>query len=97
MSLTGKQKRHLRSLGNGLKVSAVIGRGGINTNNVSEINDAFIDFELLKVKLIKNEEVDRKELAQAVAKKTGAELIQVMGQSILLYKANKENPYIKLP
>lgn len=97
MSLTGKQKRYLRSLGNRLKVCAVIGRGGVNSNNIAEINDAFIDSELIKVKLIKSDDVDRKELANKVAKKSGAELVQVLGQSILLYKESIEEPLIKLP
>ena len=97
MTLTGKQKRHLRSLGNRLRVCAVIGRGGVNSNNIAEIKDAFIDSELLKVKLIKSEDVDRKEVAQEVAKKSGSTLVQVLGQSILIYKEDKENPEIKFP
>ncbi len=97
MTLTGKQKRYLRSLGNRLSVCATVGRSGINDNNIAEIKDAFLADELVKVKLIKNEEVDRKELARDVAAKAGAELVQVLGQSMLLYKQDEENPSIKLP
>jgi len=97
MSLSGKQKRYLRSLGNRLRVCAVIGRGGVNANNIAEIKDAFIDSELLKVKLIKSDDTDRKEIAAEVAKKAGAELVQILGQSILIYKEDKENPEIKFP
>ena len=97
MSLTGKQRRHLRSLGNRLQVCAVIGRAGVNKNNITEIKDAFIDSELLKIKLIKSEDTDRKEIAQAVAKKSGSELVQVLGQTILIYKLNEVKSEIKFP
>lgn len=95
--LTGKQRRHLRALAHDLKPVVQIGRGGIDEGLVAAIDQALADHELIKVKLGDAAGLDRHEAAQAIASKTNAEVAQVLGYTLVLYRAHPEDPKIKLP
>ncbi|HEX3762367.1 MAG TPA: ribosome assembly RNA-binding protein YhbY [Kofleriaceae bacterium] len=95
--LTGKQRRHLRSLGHELKPVVQIGRGGIDDGVVAAVDRALADHELIKVKLGEAAELDRHDAAEAIAQQTGSEVAQVLGNTLLLYRADPEDPGIVLP
>lgn len=40
---------------------------------------------------------DHKEVAESIAEQTGAELVQLIGNIIVLYKESKENKRLELP
>lgn len=94
MSFTGKQKRHLRGLGHALKPVVQIGQQGINERVVAATANALSAHELIKVKLLDSCAAGRHEAAEELAAKTGAEVVQVLGRTILLYRAAVENPQI---
>jgi RNA-binding protein len=94
--LTGKQKRYLRGLGHSLKPVVTIGKGEIS-EAVCEETTAALDFhELIKVKILESCFTDRHEIADSLAQECSAEVVQVLGRTILLYKKGKE-PKIELP
>ena len=95
--LNGKQLRHLRGLGHELKAIVQIGRDGIDDGVVDAVNRALTDHELIKVRLGEAVELDRHEAAEAIASRTGSEVAQVLGNTLLLYRADPENPAIVLP
>ena len=95
--LTGKQRRHLRALAHDLKPIVQIGRGGIDEGLVAAIDQALADHELIKVKLGEAAGLDRHEAAEAIASKTNAEVAQVLGYTLVLYRADPEDPKIVLP
>ncbi|TLS39332.1 ribosome assembly RNA-binding protein YhbY [Pseudalkalibacillus caeni] len=95
--LTGKQKRFLRSKAHHLSPIFQVGKGGVNENMVKQINEALEARELIKVSVLQNCEYDRKEVAEELAVKSGAELVQVIGNTIVLYKESEENKEIVLP
>ena len=99
MSLTGKQRRYLRGLANPLKAQVTIGAKGVFPNIVDEISALLLSNELLKVRVNQaaTAAFDKKELAQQVAEKCKAELVQIVGKSIVIYRENPENKKIKLP
>jgi RNA-binding protein len=79
--LTGKQRRHLRSLGHELKPIVQIGRDGIDDGLVAAVDQALA----------------RHDAAEAIARRTGSEVAQVLGNTLLLYRADPDDPVIVLP
>ena len=89
-TLSGKQKRYLRSLGHHLTQSVIVGRDGISSNLVQSCNDGLQAHELIKIKLGQNCPVNKKEAARELAASTGSHLVQLIGKTILLYKPNPD-------
>lgn len=95
--LTGKQKRFLRSKAHHLDPIFQVGKGGVNENMVRQIGDALEARELLKVSVLQNCEDDKIDVAHQLAEGADAELVQIIGNTIVLYKESKENKQIVLP
>jgi RNA-binding protein len=95
--LSGKQRRHLRSLGHDLRPIVQIGKGGIDEGLVAAVDQALVDHELVKVKVGEAAGLERHDAAEAIAKRTGSEVAQVLGNIVLLYRAHPEDPAIVLP
>ncbi|GIN60384.1 putative RNA-binding protein YqeI [Robertmurraya siralis] len=95
--LTGKQKRFLRSKAHHLTPIFQVGKGGVNENMIKQISEALEARELLKVSVLQNCEEERGAVAEKLADGCGAELVQVIGNTIVLYKESKENKEIVLP
>lgn len=95
--LTGKQKRYLRSKAHHLNPIFQVGKGGVNENMIKTIGEALEARELIKVSVLQNCEFDRDEVAESLAKGVKAELVQIIGNTIVLYKESVENKQISLP
>ncbi len=91
MSLTGKEKRELRALGNRLKAEVHLGKEGVSEGTIRTIENSFNTKELIKIKLLETCPVDRDEAAGLLSEKTGAEIVQVLGNTILLYRQLPED------
>ncbi len=94
--LKGKQKRFLRGLGHDLKPVVIIGKGEINDAVCAETAAALERHELVKIKILESCLTDRHEAAEGLAAACSAEVVQVLGRTILLYKTGRE-PKIELP
>jgi len=94
--LTGKQKRFLRALGHNLKPVINVGKSEASEAIVKETSMALDAHELIKVKLLDSCVMDRREVADILAKGCTAETAQILGKTILLYRQAKE-PKIELP
>ncbi|KZE75641.1 ribosome assembly RNA-binding protein YhbY [Paenibacillus elgii] len=95
--LTGKQKRYLRSLAHHMNPIFQVGKGGVNDHLIRHISEALEVRELIKVTVLNNCMEDRNEVAEQLAEGAGAELVQVIGKIIVLYKESRENKTIELP
>ncbi len=95
--LTGKQKRFLRSKAHHLNPIFQVGKGGVNDNMSKQIAEALEARELIKVSILQNCDEDKDEVAAVLVRATKAELVQVIGHTIVLYKESKENKEIVLP
>lgn len=95
--LTGKQKRYLRSKAHHVTPTFQIGKSGLNDNMIEQLNEILENRELIKIHILQNNMDDKSELAQAVSAQTDSELVQVIGNMIVLYKESKENKQIELP
>lgn len=94
--LTGKQKRYLRGVGHHLAPVIMIGKGEITEAVAQETREALAAHELIKVKVLESCLLDRKEVATELAGACAAEIAQILGRTILLYKRGDE-PKIELP
>ena len=97
MNLSGQQRRHLRGLGHHLDPVVQVGNQGITDNLVAAVDQALLDHELIKIRVGEHAPEDRKTVAKALAERTGSEEVQVLGRTILLYRAHPEKPKLKLP
>lgn len=95
--LTGKQKRFLRAEAHSLKAIFQVGKTGVNENMINQIQEALEKRELLKVSVLQNSPEDKDTVSRQLAEGTGAEVVQVIGNTIILYKESVENKQIKLP
>lgn len=95
--LTGKEKRYLRSLANTMEPIVQVGKSSVNDSVLFSLNEALDARELVKVKVLKNclDEVD--EVAKELSAQSNAELVQVIGRNVLLYRRHPEKPVIALP
>lgn len=95
--LTGKQKGFLRSQAHHLDPIFQVGKGGVNDNMIKQVADALEARELFKVSILQNCEEDKTAVAEQLAKGAGAEIVQIIGNTVILYKESVEKKTIKLP
>jgi RNA-binding protein len=95
--LTGKQRRHLRALGHDLRPIVQVGRDGIDDGLVAAIDRALADHELVKIKVAESAALDRHDAATDLAARTRSEVAQVLGNTVLLYRPDPDDPEIELP
>ncbi len=94
--ITSKQRAFLRSLANKIQATVQIGKGGINDNMLTLIDDTLEKHELVKVHVLENSFADPRDLCREVAALVGAEEVQVIGNKFVLYKQSKENKKIDI-
>jgi RNA-binding protein len=95
--LTGKQKRFLRSKAHHLNPIVQVGKGGVNDNMIKQIDQVLEARELIKVSILQNCEDDRDTVAEQLSRGAKAELVQIIGNTIVLYKESRENKQLVLP
>jgi RNA-binding protein len=95
--LSGKQRRYLRALGHELRPIVQVGRDGLDDGLVAAVDRALTDHELVKIKLGEGANLDRHDAATDLAARTQSEVAQVLGNTVLLYRAHPDEPEIALP
>lgn len=95
--LTGKQKGYLRSMGNEMDPILQVGKEGVTEAVVTSTNEVLDTRELIKGRVLPNSIEEPKAAAEALASRTDAELVQVIGRNFLLYRESKKQPVIVLP
>lgn len=96
-TLTGKQKRFLRSLGMTLESIVPIGKEGITPAVVNSADEAIEKRELIKVRVLQNCPEDIEVAITTLAERTNCDLVQVIGRNGLLWRRNFKKPKIELP
>lgn len=96
-ALTSSQKRYLRSLAHALKPVILVGGKGISDGLIAELDLALERHELLKAKVAAEDRDQRDAWIVQLAQRSGAELIQRVGNTATLFRPNREAPRIVLP
>lgn len=97
VELDSRQRQHLKGLAHHLKPVVHIGKDGLTPALLSQIENALLSHELIKVKLGESAPMDRKEAQAALPEKTGAAFVQNVGKVFVLYRAHPEEPRLELP
>ena len=92
MPLTGKQKRALKQRGQTMPDDCRLGKGLFSDQFVGHLNGLLDKQELVKMRFTDLEGKDRKELARAVCEAVGAECVQVVGRTVLMFRAAPPAP-----
>jgi RNA-binding protein len=95
--LTGKQRSFLRALAHSLKPVVQIGHGGLTDSVLAAIDGALSTHELIKVRITGKEDASAPELALEIAASTRSSVAQVIGKTLVVYRARKKDPVIILP
>jgi RNA-binding protein len=94
-SLSGRQKRFLRSRAQRLDPVVWVGDEGLSDGVLRALDDALRAHELVKVRMRAPE--DKRALAAELARATGAALAGVIGHTAILYRARPDDPALELP
>jgi RNA-binding protein len=96
--LTSRQRSYLKSLAHPLKPILQVGKEGLTDAVARGVEDALHTRELLKIKVLESAPADAREIGAALAAAIdGAELVQVIGRTAVIYRAHPEAPEITLP
>ena len=89
MSLTGEQLRKLKTTAQSMKPSIQIGKDGLTEGQLERINHELAHHELIKVKF-NDYKAQKAELSQEITARTGATQVDLIGNTLILYK---ESPH----
>lgn len=96
MNLTSKKRAFLRKKAHNLDAICRIGKDGFSETLAEGILDAITPRELIKVKILQNSEVDKQEVAYQIADSINAEVVGIIGRTIIFFKENEDKPTISL-
>lgn len=94
--LTSKQRAQLRGLANGMQAIFQVGKGGIGDALIKQVDDALEARELIKITVLENAQTTSRAVADEVAAKVKADVVQVIGSKFILYRESKEHKEIVL-
>ena len=92
MDLTSKQRAQLRGLANGIDTILHVGKDGMGDNLIKQADDALEARELIKGRALENSLLSAREAAEALAKATRSEVVQVIGTRFVLYRESHSKP-----
>lgn len=95
--LTGKQKSYLKGLAHTMQPIIQVGKNGVNDPLIKTVYDALEARELIKVSILQNCFEEPKAIAAEIASVIDAEIIQVIGKTIVFYKESSKKKQIILP
>jgi len=81
------EKKKLKAQAHGLNPVVMIGHAGLTDAVINETNIALDAHELIKIR-IRAERDERREISEQICTATAAELVQSIGQIIVLYRKN---------
>ena len=84
--LTSKQRAQLRGLANSIDTILHVGKDGLGDNLIKQADDALEARELIKGRVLENSMLTAREAADALARATRSEVVQVIGTKFVLYR-----------
>lgn len=93
--LKGAQRKWLRGQAHPLRPIVHVGGSGISAAVMKALDEALLDHELVKVRLLEPE--DKKASAEQLAERTGAALCGLVGHTVILYRPHPDEPKLALP
>ena len=97
MTLTSKQRAYLRSLANTLEPIVHAGKSGISDAMIKQADDALTAREIIKGKALETAPQSARETAETIAAAVGAQVVQVVGRTFVLFRQKEKESQITLP
>lgn len=96
--MTSKQRAYLKGLAMTMDPILQIGKGGLTPEVTASAEEALAARELIKINVLQNCMEDAREMAAVLGERTHAQVVQVIGRKIVLYREGKEDKKkIELP
>ncbi len=96
--MTTKQRAYLKSLAMTMDPILQIGKASVTPELTTAVSEALAARELIKLSVLQNCADDPKTVAEILAERTHAQVVQVIGKKIVLYKEGKDDKKrIELP
>jgi RNA-binding protein len=90
MALSSKERATLRGEAHHLTAGVHVGQHGITDSVKQTLDDALRTHELVKIQFGKNADVDARDAANELAAALAADVVQVIGKTATLYRANPD-------
>lgn len=94
--LNSRQRAQLRGLANQIETILQIGKGGIGEQLIKQVDEALTARELIKLRCLETSPQSAREAADAIAARTGSDVVQVIGSRFVLYRESPDNKTIRL-
>ena len=94
--LNNHQKAQLKGLASTLNIKYQVGKNEISDSLIVMLDKALTAHELIKIDVMKGYTESINELAINLSVRLNAEIVEVIGRVIVLYRRNKDKPKIKL-
>ncbi len=94
--MTSKQRAYLKGLAMTMDPIFQIGKSSLTPELTAAVAEALEARELIKLNILKNCVDDANELAAVLAERTHAQVVQVIGKKIVLYKEAKDEKKRKI-
>ncbi|MCI9360409.1 MAG: ribosome assembly RNA-binding protein YhbY [Hungatella sp.] len=94
--MTTKQRAYLKGLAMNLEPIIQIGKSSVTPELTAAVAEALEARELIKISILKNCLDDGNNMAQMLAERTHAQVVQVIGKKIVLYKQAKDEKKRKI-
>ena len=94
--MDSKTRAKLRSLANPIEAILQVGKNGLGDALQKQVDDAVTAREMIKLTVLETCPETPREMAAALAAATGAEVVQVVGRKVTLYRKNPEKTILDL-
>lgn len=94
--LTNPQKKQLKGIASTLDTKYQVGKNEITDTLLNMLDKALTAHELIKIDVMKNAPSPVMELALDLASRLNAEVVQIVGRVIILFRQNKEKEKQKI-
>ena len=90
IALTPRERSHLKARAHALEPRVQVGHSGVTDAVAAEVDRALKAHELIKVKILGDDRHVRKEIADAIATRADAALVQSVGKVVVLWRPNPD-------
>lgn len=97
MALSNTDKRHLRGLAHDMDPIARIGNKRVTPAVIAHVDELLESRELVKLRLLDADKDEVVEARDALVEATGADLVQMIGGTLVLFRRRAHEPEIRMP
>ena len=89
---SSKLRRTLRAAGHHLSPVVQVGKDGVTEAVLRQLDEQLLAHELVKVRIGTESPEDRFEAAERFGAEAGAQIAQILGRTVLVYRKHPEKP-----